>query len=327
MEKSNRILVVGAGTMGHGIAQCAAMKGFPVRLVDEVESMLPRAKGLVEDHLAFMVSLGRIDAAEAQAALKRMTFSSDMAGGVAWADFVFEAVFEDLEVKRGLFRKLGELARPGVVLASNTSSFDIDKLGEVTRQAERVVGMHWFHPAQITPCIEIVPGGRTSAETLDRAQTMAEALGKYPTQCANSPGFVANRIQFAMVAEALAIVEEGLATPEQVDRIVKSSFGFRLSAFGPFEIADQAGIDVYRSIFAYLYKTLGSEQFSPSVVLDRMVEAGKLGLKSGAGFYGYGRGAADTLRRTRDVRLFDRLSLFAKENAEHAAAAAAAPGK
>lgn len=316
MDTMTNIAVVGAGTMGHGIAQCAAMAGFPVRVVDQVEAMLPKARTLVEEHLEFMVTLGRITPADAKASLGRMTFTTDLAEACFAADFVFEAVFEDLDVKRALFTQLGELTRAEVVLASNTSSFDINRLCEVTRHPDRVIGAHWFHPPQITPCIELIPAGPTSARTLESAKVMAAALGKFATRCTNSPGFVANRIQFAMVAEALAIVQEGLATPEEVDRVVKSSFGFRLSAFGPFEIADQAGIDVYKSIFAYLHGKLGREQFAPPAILDEMVARGHLGLKSGRGFYGYERGRAETLRRVRDQRLFDRLDLFAAENTE-----------
>ncbi len=307
------IVVVGAGTMGHGIAQCAAMNGFHVTIVDQIPSMLPKAQALIQAHLEAMVKDGRIEAGAAEDSFLRISFQEDLEQAVSDADFIFEAVFEDLNVKRDLFKRLGELANPHAILASNTSSFDIGKLCEVTKRPERVIGMHWFHPPQITPCIEVTPAATTSPETLEKALSMAEALHKYPTRCSNSPGFVANRIQFAMAAEALAIVQEGLATPEEVDRIVTSSFGFRLSAFGPFEIADQAGIDVYRSIFAYLHETLGRSQFAPSPILDEMVKAGKLGLKSGSGFYDYKDGAAEALRRTRDQRLFDRLALFARE--------------
>ncbi|QJT09825.1 3-hydroxyacyl-CoA dehydrogenase family protein [Oceanidesulfovibrio marinus] len=313
MDTSWKIMVVGAGTMGHGIAQCVAMAGFNVRIVDQFPGVLDKAKVLVKEHLEGMVREGRIDAELAEASFGRMEFHDDLEASAAWADFVFEAVFEDLQVKRELFHRLGALTRPDVVLTSNTSSFDIAKLCDVTQHPERVIGMHWFHPPQITPCIEVIPAGATSAETVETAKVIAEAVRKYPTACANSPGFVANRIQFAMAAEALAIVEEGLATPEEVDRIVTSSFGFRLSAFGPFEIADQAGIDVYLSIFKYLHEMLGRGQFAPPPLLEKMVQDGKLGLKSGAGFYDYGDDAADALRRTRDKRLFDRLALFRAE--------------
>lgn len=314
MDTPINILVVGAGTMGHGIAQCAAMRGFTVRVVDQAEPMLRKAETLVADHLGFMVSQGRIGPAAAKEAAARMTYSTDLPGSSTWAGFVFEAVFEDLGVKRELFARLGELTGSEVVLASNTSSFDISKLCEVTRHPERVIGTHWFHPPQITPCIELIPADTTSPETLEKARAVAERLGKSATRCTNSPGFVANRIQFAMAAEAFAIVEEGLATPEEVDRIVKSSFGFRLSAFGPFEIADQAGIDVYKAIFAYLHEHLGRPQFAPPALLDAMVAENRLGLKNGRGFYDYDHEAAEKLRRTRDTRLFDRLALFEKEN-------------
>ena len=316
MDNNNKILVIGAGTMGHGIAQQAAMHGFSVALVDQNESALGKAGLMVREHLNFMREKNLLNTHDIETILARIRYSMDLAAEAAQADFVFEAVFEALEIKRDVFAQLGECARPDVVLASNTSSFDIGKLCDATRNPERVIGAHWFHPPQATPCIELITAPKTSEQTLQKARAMAVALGKYPTRCTNAPGFVANRIQFAMAAEAFKIVEEGLATPEEVDRIVKSSFGFRLGAFGPFEIVDQAGIDVYLSIFAYLHKHLQDAQFAPPALLRTLMEEKCLGLKSGKGFYDYSGGKANAVRRLRDERLFDRLELF---NREHAA--------
>jgi len=313
---SSNILVIGAGTMGHGIAQQAAMHGFSVAVVDHNESVLGKAGLMVKDHLEYMRAKGLLNAQDLEKTLARMRCSTDLAAEAAQADFVFEAVFEDLDVKRALFAKLGEFTRSDVVLSSNTSSFDIGKLCEVTRNPARVIGAHWFHPPQATPCIELIMAPQTSEQTLQKAQAMAVALGKYPTRCTNAPGFVANRIQFAMAAEAFKIVEEGLATPEEVDRIVKSSFGFRLGAFGPFEIADQAGIDVYLAIFEYLHAHLKHAQFAPPTLLRTLMEEKRLGIKVRKGFYDYSGDKANALRRVRDERLFDRLELFKKEHAE-----------
>lgn len=314
MNKKFNVLVVGAGTMGHGIAQQAAMHGYAVTIMDQNEGMLTRAKTLVREHLENMHAKGLIPFSQIGETIARITCSTDLEQSAAHADFVFEAVFEDLQVKRALFRQLGEYTRADVVLASNTSSFDINELCAVTAVPSRVIGAHWFHPPQITPCIELITTEHTSPETLHKAQEMAASMGKMATRCTNSPGFVANRIQFAMAAEAFKIVQEGLATPEEVDSIVKSSFGFRLGAFGPFEIADQAGIDVYYSIFEYLHSHLKDAQFSPPPILRDLIDQKRLGLKTERGFYDYSGGKVQEILRERDERLFSRLSIFHKEN-------------
>jgi 3-hydroxybutyryl-CoA dehydrogenase len=200
-----------------------------------------------------------------------------------------------------------------VVLATNTSSFDINELSAVTAHPERVIGTHWFHPPQITPCVEVIPSDATSPEVVEIATTLMRNIGKVPTRCKSAPGFVANRIQLAMAAEALAIVEAGLATPQEVDQIVRTSFGFRLSAYGPFQICDQAGADTYYSIYEYLYERLKREQMRPSPLLKKQVEQGRLGLKTGQGFYEYKQGAVEAMKRERDRKLYSRLRLFREE--------------
>jgi len=314
MKEINTVLVVGAGVMGHGFAQVFALNGIDVFLVDQSQELLDRAQGWIRENLEFMVELELIKSPEIEAALKRIRFTSDLNGSAAKADYVLEAITEDLELKKSLFKQLGTLAGTDVILATNTSSYDINELADVTQNPQRVLGTHWFHPPPITPAVEIIPADATSRQTIDQAIALMERIGKFPTMCKSAPGFVANRIQFAMAAEALAIVDEGLASPQEVDRIVKSSFGFRLSAFGPFEITDQAGLDTYRAIFEYLYNKLDREQFKPPRILSDLIDQGRLGLKSEKGFYDHEDGAAEALKRKRDSRLYARLKIFRSEN-------------
>lgn len=307
--------VVGAGIMGHGVAQLLAQHGVQAALIDTSTDRLDRARGWIEDNTNYMAELGVLDSRDRQALLDRISCTTDLSHGLGGAGYVLEAVTEDLELKRDVWRQLDSGADPSAILASNTSSYDIDEVTDGVSHPERVLGTHWFHPPQITPCVEVIAASRTSAETLETVTDFLTRLGKAPTPCANAPGFVANRIQFAMVREAMALVEEGLATPAEVDRIVKTSFGFRLGAYGPFEIIDQAGADTYGSVFEYLYSKLPREHFEPPPLLRDQVEAGKLGLKSGAGFYDYGAGAADTVRRERDRKLYARLQIVQDEGA------------
>jgi 3-hydroxybutyryl-CoA dehydrogenase len=284
-----------------------------VWLVDQNEELLDKARGWIRENLDSMIELGQARQEEVEPTLARIRFSSDLEKTAPKADYVIEAIFENLEQKKKLFQQLGAITGPDVVLATNTSSFDINEFTSVTKHPERVIGAHWFHPALITPCVEIIPADATSQETIDCATAFMKRIGKAPTMCKSAPGFVANRIQFAMAAEAFAIVEEGLATPEQVDRIVKSSFGFRLSAYGPFEICDQAGADTYFAIYKYLYGKLNREQFKPPQILKELTEQGKYGLKTQEGFYEYKDGAAEIIKRERDRKFFASLNIFRDE--------------
>jgi len=313
MREVREILIVGAGTMGHGFAQIFAMNHFSVWLVDENEELLKRARGWIMDNLNYMVELGEIGQERVRPTLSHIQFTTDLKQAAPKADYVLEAINENLDLKKRLFQQLGNWTQPHVVLATNTSSFDINELSAVTAHPERVIGTHWFHPPQITPCVEVIPSNATSPEAVEIATTLMISIGKVPTRCKSAPGFVANRIQLAMAAEALAIVEAGLATPKEVDQIVRTSFGFRLSAYGPFQICDQAGADTYYSIYQYLYERLKREQMKPSPLLKKQVEQGRLGLKTGHGFYEYKEGAADAMKRERDQKLYSRLRLFREE--------------
>ena len=313
MREIREVLIVGAGTMGHGFAQIFAMNHFSVWLVDENKDLLERARGWIVDNLNYMVELGEIGQERAQPTLSHIQYTTDLKQAASKADYVLEAINENLNLKKRLFQQLGNWTLPHVVLASNTSSFDINELSVVTAHPERVIGTHWFHPPQITPCVEVIPSDATSPEAVEIATTLMKSIGKVPTRCKSAPGFVANRIQLAMAAEALAIVEAGLATPQEVDQIVRTSFGFRLSAYGPFQICDQAGADTYYSIYEYLYERLKREQMKPSPLLKKQVEQGRLGLKMGQGFYEYKQGAVEAMKRERDRKLYSRLRLFREE--------------
>ena len=307
------ILVVGAGIMGHGFAQFFAQTGLRVILIDRTEALLERARSMIAHNLEYMVELGEIESVRAESVLQKIRYSTAFEQEARGSDFVLEAVVEDLATKKDVFRRLGKTAPSDTILASNTSSYDINEFSRVTAHPERVIGTHWFFPPQITPCVEIIPAELTSREVIDRTIGFMEQIGKAPTSCASSPGFVANRIQYAMVAEAMTIVDEGLATAEEVDRIVKTSFGFRLGAYGPFEICDQAGLDTYYSAFEYLHDKLQRRQFEPPSMLKGYVERGELGVKTGKGFYGYPGRSAEKLIRERDQRLYARLRIFRNE--------------
>ena len=312
-EKIDSALVVGAGIMGHGFAQLLAMHNIEVFLVDQSDDLLDRARCWIADNLDYMIELGKLDTSEKETVLSAINFTTDLVGNLPKADYVLEAVSEDFDLKRDVWLTMGQNAAPGAILASNTSSYDINELAEGVPNPERIIGTHWFHPPQITPCVEVIPSKQADPANIVLVMEFLTGLGKVPTICKSAPGFVANRIQFALATEAIALVEEGLATPEEVDRIVKSSFCFRLGAYGPFEIMDQAGADTYLGVYRYLEEKLDKPYFKPPRLLEKQVKAGKFGLKSAGGFYDYGPGAVDTMRRDRDRKFYARLELVRKE--------------
>jgi len=314
MEEIKTALVVGAGTMGHGFAQVFAMNKIPVCLVDETDALLKRAQGWIADNLHYMVELKEIKKGQIKSTLDRIQFTTNLRQASQEVDYVLEAVLENLDLKKKIFQQLDTYTPPNAILATNTSSFDINELSAVTAHPERIIGTHWYHPPQITPCVEVIPADSTSLETINVTMDFLKRIGKVPTRCKSAPGFVGNRIQFAMAAEAFAIVEEGLATPEEIDQIVRTSFGFRLGAYGPFQICDQAGLDVYHAIYEYLYMKLRKEQFKPPRILKQFIEQGHLGLKNQKGFYDYKEKTPDMIKHERDRKLYDRLRLLRKEH-------------
>jgi len=314
MKKIQKVLVVGGGTMGHGIAQLFALRDFDVKLVDRSEDILDRARNQILQNINLLVELGEIHLTRVEKTMAHIGFDTNLDKAAEDMDFVIEAVYEDLTLKKQIFQQLDSVTAESTILASNTSSFDINELTVNAKYPERIIGTHWYFPPQIIPCVEVVPASRTSSSTIEVTMELMKHIGKIPTLAKSAPGFVGNRIQYAMLAEAFAIVEEGLASVEEVDTIVKTSFGFRLGAYGPFQICDHAGADTVHSVFQYLHKKLNKEHFKSPRLLHNMVQNGQLGLKTGLGFYEYMPSGINGIKIERDRKLYARLSLFNKEH-------------
>ena len=292
--------VVGAGTMGLGVAECFAAAGMRVRLVDATpeltrlakERVVERARGHADAGLISRESVERVEGIET---------SDDPAEASAGADFVFEAAPEDLGLKEEVLGACSAAADRETVIVSNTSSLPINTLATFVEPRERFLGMHWFNPPEWTPGVEVIPAEGTGTEIVQRVVGFLRGIGKRPAVVGDGPGFVANRIQNALFLEALRCVEDGLASPQEVDEVVRSCFGFRLPFFGPFQIADMAGLDVYQSVFETLEEGLGERFSLPDAVRER-VEEGRTGTKSGAGFLTYSDEERDRLLIERDRR-------------------------
>ena len=277
--------VIGAGTMGLGVAECWIAAGVPVKLIDMSPAHTRRAHEQLFQRVQGHVNAGIAD----QALLERvqnLPLVDSVAAAVADADLVFEAVSERFEIKHEVLTVIEASAPAAAVIASNTSSLPIDDLAALLQCPQRFMGMHWFNPPEWTPGIEVIPARVTEPEHVERVRAFLQRIGKRPIVVGSGPGFVANRIQMALFREALACVEDGLASPAEVDEVVRSCFGFRLPFFGPFQIADMAGLDVYRQVFGILEDGLG-ERFHPPEALDAVVEQGHYGTKTGEGFFSY----------------------------------------
>jgi 3-hydroxybutyryl-CoA dehydrogenase len=279
---STSLAVVGAGLMGSGIAQVAAVSGHPVVLRDVTDEALDRARAGIERSLGRFVAKGRLEQSAADDALGRITTTTDL-DAVADSEFVVEAVFEKLDVKQGIFRDLDRLCRADAVLATNTSAIPITSIASVTGRPESVVGTHFFSPVPMMALCELVRGYKTSDETLARARTFAESLGKTCVVVNRDvAGFVTTRLICALAMEAVRLVEDGIATAEDVDTACRLGFGH---AMGPLATIDLTGVDILRNASMNIYEDTADEKFFPPETLARMVAAGDLGRKSGQGFY------------------------------------------
>jgi 3-hydroxybutyryl-CoA dehydrogenase len=283
MTPITRVGIVGAGTMGNGIAQVFAQAGYDVRLVDAVESVLDRALAMVEKSLGKFVEKGRMRADERDAALGRLSTGTEIAA-LADVDFVVEAIVEDLAAKRDLFGQLDALTRQEVILSSNTSSISITTLGAATRRPDRVLGMHFMNPVPVMTLVELIRGQATSAESMGVASDLCARLGKTALEAADYPGFIANRILMPMINEAIYALMEGVGTAEAIDGVMKLGMNHPM---GPLTLADFIGLDVCLAILEVLHDGLGDPKYRPCPLLKRMVAAGHLGRKSGQGFYNY----------------------------------------
>ena len=277
--------VVGAGTMGSGIAQVAARAGYSVVLRDVKDEFLQRGLATIDRSLQRDVDKQRLGEEEKRAVLARVRTTTEM-GELAGAGFVVEAVTESYEVKAEIFRALDRLTTPRAILASNTSSISITKLGAATGRPDRVIGMHFMNPVPVMKLVEIIRGIATSDETYARTRALTEKLEKTPLECNDSPGFVSNRVLMPMINEAIFALYENVAPRESIDGIMKLGMNHPM---GPLTLADFIGLDVCLAILNVLHTELGDPKYRPCPLLKRYVDAGWLGRKAGRGFYEYER--------------------------------------
>ena len=280
-----RLAVVGAGSMGAQIAQQAALCGVEVRLHDQSLAQLRKALESNRGHVMRRVEKGKLLQTEAEDALSRVGATTDLAEAAAGADFVIEAVFEDLELKRSVFAELDHIAPPETVLASNSSTMGISKIADATSRPERCVNMHFFYPVLVMDLVEVVRGPQTSDETVERAMAMAREIGRTPVLINKEiDGFIVNRILHAATQEAYRLLDAGVASFEDIDTAVEKGLNWPM---GPFRLGDFSGLDVTYNARLHMYRTTGDERFRPSPQLEAKVKAGKLGRKSGEGWYTY----------------------------------------
>lgn len=275
--------VVGSGYMGGGIAQVLALHGYSVMLGDVDGETAESARVRLVQQAGDFEANGLLPEGAAKIIEGHLVAAASIEEAVAAADYIAEAVPEKPDLKATILRRVSAAAPPHAIIGTNTSAIPIGDLAVSVTHPERFLGVHWMNPAPFIPGVELIPGEETDPAVLDRAEELIRSLGKAPARVADTPGFVANRLQFALYKEAVRIVEEGVAKPDQIDTVVGNTFGFRLALFGPFAIGDMAGLDVYESAYRTLEKAYG-ERFAAPEALVATVEEGNIGLKSGHGF-------------------------------------------
>lgn len=286
------VSVIGAGTMGNGIAHVFAQNGFKVNLIDVSPAQLEKAVGTIGKNFDRQIAKGSLTEENKKAALDNITSVTDLAEGVKHADLVVEAATENAELKLKIFKQIDESAPAGCVLATNTSSISITKIAAVTKRPELVIGMHFMNPVPVMKLVEIINGYATSKEVTDTIVELSKRLGKVPSSVNDYPGFVANRILMPMINEAIISLFEGVAGVEEIDTVMKLGMAHPM---GPLQLADFIGLDVCLSILNVLHNGFGNPKYAPCPLLVNMVMAGKLGAKNGEGFYKYTAGSKELI--------------------------------
>lgn len=284
------VSVIGAGTMGNGIAHVFAMKDFKVSLIDISESALEKALATIGNNLDRMVRKEKLTEEGKTSTLANITTFTNLAEGVSSADLVVEAATENIDLKLKIFGQMDENAPSHAILASNTSSISITKIASVTQRPEKVIGMHFMNPVPVMKLVEVIRGYSTTDEVMNTIMDMSRTLGKVPVEANDFPGFVANRILVPMLNEAIYTLHEGIAGVEEIDTVMRLGMAHPM---GPLQLADFVGLDVCLAICNVLYEGFGNPKYAPCPLLVNMVTAGKLGRKSGEGFYKYTAGSKD----------------------------------
>lgn len=307
MKKQNKVVVAGAGTMGASLAQVYARAGWDTVLYNRSASGLERAKNLIELNQATFVKEEILSEEESKTLLARIKMTTEKADFTD-AALVVESIVEKLDAKQEFWGEISQIVPEDALLATNTSGLHITDIAKACKYPERFMGQHWLNPPHLLPLCEIIAGEKTSPENVQKMRSLVESLGKQPVVVADINGFIINRIQFALLREALHIVDIGAATFEDVDTVLKAGMGLRYAALGPFGVADFGGLDTFDHINSYLNAELDDSKVG-NKRLHEMVEAGKLGVKSGQGFYDYSGDKADAAIRERD-RLYIELAKF-----------------
>jgi len=281
--KIKRVAVIGAGTMGSSIAYLCAWTGYDVSVREVNEDLLKRGMKRIREMIADGVNRGKLTPKEAEETMRRVKGTTDLAEAAKEADIVIEAVYEDMVVKKEVFRQLDEACPPHTILSSNTSALSITEMASATKRPDKVIGLHFFNPAYAMKLVEVVMGKQTSEETRRIATDFAVSLGRETVTARDTPGFIVNRVLTAALGEALSLLQEGIASAEDIDKAVRLGLNWPM---GPFRLADFVGLDVALEVAKTIYEALG-EKYKPPSVLEEMVKAGRLGMKTRKGFYEY----------------------------------------